>query len=92
MLKSHLRITRFATATFQFKKNHKKTMCTFLLNIVNTCFIRQSLHTFISSPELKAQVSFSDRFLSVVRLSVVWRLSSVCRLSVCRLSVNFSHF
>jgi hypothetical protein len=33
-----------------------------------------------SSPELKAQVSFSDRFLSVVRLSV------------CRLSVNFSHF
>ena len=26
---------------------------------------------FVSSPELKAQVSFSDRFLSVVRLSVV---------------------
>jgi hypothetical protein len=37
---------------------------------------------FISSPELKAQVSFSDRFLSVVRLSVVWRLS-VCLSVVC---------
>jgi hypothetical protein len=30
-----------------------------------------------SSPELKAQVSFSDRFLSVVRLFVICRLASV---------------
>jgi hypothetical protein len=34
--------------------------------------------TIFSSPELKAQVSFSDRFLSVVRLSSVCRLSVVC--------------
>ena len=40
-----------------------------------------------SSPELKAQVSFSDHLSSVVCLSVH---PSVC-LSV-RLSVNFSHF
>ena len=37
---------------------------------------RTRLAIVFSSPELKAQVSFSDRFLSVVRLSV-------CRLSVC---------
>ena len=46
---------------------------------------------FFSSPELKAQVSFSDHLSSVVCLSV--RLS-VC-LSVClsvRPSVNFSLF
>ena len=39
--------------------------------------------TFFSSPELKAQVSFSDRLSSVVCLSVC--------LSVCQ-SVNFSYF
>ena len=38
------------------------------------------LTILFSSPELKAQVSFSDHLSSVV-----------CRLSV-RLSVNFSHF
>jgi hypothetical protein len=41
------------------------------------------LEGFISSPELKTQVSFSDRLLSGIRLSV--------RLSVC-LSVNFYIF
>ena len=40
-------------------------------------------HSFLSSPELKTQVSFSDHMSSVVCLSV--------RPSVC-LSVNFSHF
>jgi hypothetical protein len=39
------------------------------------------LFVFVSSPELKAQVSFSDRPLSGVRLSV---RPSVC-LSVCKL-------
>ena len=49
--------------------------------------VRQSISPVFSSPELKAQVSFSDHLSSVVCLSV--RLS--VRLSVC-LSVNFSHF
>ena len=47
-------------------------------------FVALTTHLVFSSPELKAQVSFSDRFLSVVRLSVVC-LSVVCRLSVCKL-------
>jgi hypothetical protein len=48
MLKSHLRITRFATATFQFKKKSQQTHIPFLKKtIVNTCFIRKSFHTFI---------------------------------------------
>ena len=42
---------------------------------------------FLSSPELKAEVSFFDHLLSVICSSV--RLS--VRLSIC-LSVNFSHF
>jgi hypothetical protein len=41
---------------------------------------------FISSPDLKAQVSYSDRLLSVFRLSVCM---SVCCMSVC-LSVSLS--
>ena len=44
-------------------------------------------YVVFSSPELKAQVSFSDHLSSVVCLSV---RPSVC-LSV-RLSVNFTHF
>jgi hypothetical protein len=37
----------------------------------NKHFLQEAeLHGFISSPELKAQVSYSDRLLSVVRLSV----------------------
>ena len=47
--------------------------------------------TLFSSPELKAQVSFSDHLSSVVCLSVCLSVRpSVC-LSVC-LSVIFSHF
>ena len=46
-------------------------------------FLRKTFIAFFSSPELKAQVSFSDHLSSVVCLSVC--------LSV-RLSVNFSHF
>ena len=45
-------------------------------------------HTFISSPELKAQVSFSDRLLSIV-------CSSVClsvRLSICLLTIHIFNF
>jgi hypothetical protein len=40
-------------------------------------YVSQSAgHVIFSSPELKAQVSFSDRLLSIVCLSV--RLTSVC--------------
>ena len=45
--------------------------------------IKRVYKRVLSSPELKAQVSFSDHLSSVVYLSVC--------LSV-RLSVNFSHF
>ena len=73
--------------TERFRRKHSmKTYCSCigLLRTRNTI-----LHTnahflfFFSSPELKAQVSFSDHLSSVV-------CPSVC-LSVC-LSVNFSHF
>jgi hypothetical protein len=56
--------------------------CIDLAQFHGTVFVFFGSYTVFSSPELKAQVSFSDRFLSVVRLSV-WHLSSVCRLSVC---------
>jgi hypothetical protein len=36
----------------------------------NSIFILQAIPNPFSSPELKAQVSYSDRLLSVVRLSV----------------------
>ena len=49
----------------------------------NNCFFIYFLQWFFSSPELKAQVSFSYRLSSVVCPSV--------RSSVC-LSVNFSYF
>ena len=58
--------------------------------------IKTSLRIAIfSSPELKAQVSFSDHLSSVVCLSVRPSVRTSVRLSVClsvRLSVNFSHF
>ena len=50
--------------------SHSKTSC-------------EAIKSIFSSPELKAQVSFSDHLSSVVCLSVC--------LSVCP-SVNFSHF
>ena len=50
-------------------------------------FSRASITRFFSSPELKAQVSFSDHLSSVVCLSVCLSV----HLSV-RPSVNFSHF
>jgi hypothetical protein len=43
-------------------------------------FINYQFSALFSSPELKAQVSFSDRFLSVVRLSVCRLASVVCKL------------
>jgi hypothetical protein len=47
-------------------------------------FVTWMHKTFISSPELKAQVSYSDRPLSIVRLSV--------RLSVCSSVRKLLHF
>ena len=57
------------------------------LRPVDLFFIFIAVSVLFSSPELKAQVSFSDRRSSVVCLSVP---PSVCP-SVC-LSVNFSYF
>ena len=50
-----------------------------LTRVIHDSILKDRENNFFSSPELKAQVSFSDHLLSVV-----------C-LSVCP-SVNFSHF
>ena len=55
-----------------------KLITIFICHISNNTVNSYVLYTVFSSPELKAQVSFSDQFLSVV-------CPSVC------LSVNFSH-
>jgi hypothetical protein len=68
---------------FFFKGYIVKELSCFSIMVKN-----KRLVNIFSSPELKAQVSYSDHLLSVVRLSV--RLS-VC-LSVRLLSVNFYIF
>jgi hypothetical protein len=51
MLISHLRITRFATDSFQIKKiTTKPYTLLFSKNMINIYFIHQSLHTFIFKP------------------------------------------
>ena len=71
---------RLGTLRQKCQRVHRQTSC---LRPTSHCITRFAKILF-SSPELKAQVSFSDHLSSVVCLSV--RLPSVC------LSVNFSHF